>query len=334
MYSLSLGRFLEEDSYLGDGRNLYIYVGNNPIRYIDPSGYCKQLSTAERVAIGATVAKWTVRGVKVVAGVALVATGAGAGAGVALLTSVAVDVASEVMVEAVVAIADVCGADEKTKVIVSDVTQGVLGGVLIFTGADVVTGAAMVGSGAGGLVGGYAAEAVYEYATDEDSDIAFMYGSAAGNIIGGIAGGKIGKTADESLKVGKQAGVIAESSDSFVGTTNESGKISVNPEFEAWLNKGEADNKVYFGIKAGEAQYTGITKQSLNARLSQHNANGKGFQRLDQQLSGLTRNQARAIEQYYIENGPNNINKINSISKDNKFYQEAMNWAKDFLGEK
>lgn len=127
-----------------------------------------------------------------------------------MLTSVAVDVASEVMVEAVVAIADVCGADEKTKVIVSDVTQGVLGGVLIFTGADVVTGAAMVGSGAGGLVGGYAAEAVYEYATGEDSDIAFMYGSAAGNIIGGIVGGKIGKTAENSLKICEQTTTVAE----------------------------------------------------------------------------------------------------------------------------
>ncbi len=42
MYSPSLGRFLEEDTYLGDGRNLYIYVSNNPVRFVDPSGYCRQ----------------------------------------------------------------------------------------------------------------------------------------------------------------------------------------------------------------------------------------------------------------------------------------------------
>ena len=40
----------------------------------------------------------------------------------------------------------------------------------------------------------------------------------------------------------------------------------------------------------------------------------------------------RAIEQYYIENGPNNLNKINSISSNHRFYQEAINWAKQYLG--
>lgn len=112
----------------------------------------------------------------------------------------------------------------------------------------------------------------------------------------------------------------------------KSGSGSSISEFDAWLNKGASDNKVYFGIKNGEAQYTGITRQTLNARLSQHNASGKGFQRLEEQFSGLTRNQARAIEQYYIENGPNNLNKINSISSNHRFYQEAINWAKQYLG--
>ena len=100
------------------------------------------------------------------------------------------------------------------------------------------------------------------------------------------------------------------------------------------MNKGNADNKVYFGVKDDMQQYTGITKQTLDARLSQHNANGKGFQQLEEQFSDLTRNQARAIEQYFIENGPNELNKINSISPNNKFYQDAMNWAKGYLGVK
>ena len=78
--------------------------------------------------------------------------------------------------------------------------------------------------------------------------------------------------------------------------------------------------------------YTGITKQTKNARLNQHNNAGKGFDDLDIQYEGLTRNQARAIEQYYIENGPNALNKINSISPNNKYYQDAMNWAKQYLG--
>ena len=98
------------------------------------------------------------------------------------------------------------------------------------------------------------------------------------------------------------------------------------------MGKGATDNKEYFGMKDGTAQYTGITKQTKNARLNQHNNAGKGFDDLDIQYEGLTRNQARAIEQYYIENGPNALNKINSISPNNKYYQDAMNWAKQYLG--
>lgn len=112
----------------------------------------------------------------------------------------------------------------------------------------------------------------------------------------------------------------------------ESGTSSTTAGFDDWLGKGATDNKVYFGMKDGTAQYTGITKQTKNARLNQHNNAGKGFDDLDIQYEGLTRNQARAIEQYYIENGSNALNKINSISPNNKYYQDAMNWAKQYLG--
>lgn len=67
--------------------------------------------------------------------------------------------------------------------------------------------------------------------------------------------------------------------------------------------------------------------------MSQHNASGKGFQRLEEQFSNLTRNQARAIEQYFIENGPNYYNKINSISPSSEYYEEALKWAIEYLEE-
>lgn len=103
--------------------------------------------------------------------------------------------------------------------------------------------------------------------------------------------------------------------------------------FEKWLNKGEANNKVYHGIKQGKAQYTGITKQTKQARLYQHNRTGKEFEDLEIVYKDLTRNQARSIEQYFIgmRNGPNQLNKINSISPNNIYFEDALDWANKFV---
>ena len=40
-YNPVLGRFTQEDTYRGDGLNLYAYCANNPVYYIDPSGFDK-----------------------------------------------------------------------------------------------------------------------------------------------------------------------------------------------------------------------------------------------------------------------------------------------------
>ncbi|WP_243143320.1 RHS repeat domain-containing protein [Clostridium estertheticum] len=41
-YNPVIGRFTQEDSYRGDGLNLYAYCGSNPVVYCDPSGYAKR----------------------------------------------------------------------------------------------------------------------------------------------------------------------------------------------------------------------------------------------------------------------------------------------------
>ena len=40
-YNPVVGRFLQEDTYRGDGLNLYAYCANNPVMYYDPSGYAR-----------------------------------------------------------------------------------------------------------------------------------------------------------------------------------------------------------------------------------------------------------------------------------------------------
>ena len=53
---------------------------------------------------------------------------------------------------------------------------------------------------------------------------------------------------------------------------------SYSKQFVDWLNKGESNNVVYFGIQdSADAVYTGITRQSPKIRLQQHNHNGKSF---------------------------------------------------------
>ena len=42
-YNPVIGRFTQEDTYRGDGLNLYTYCANNPVYYIDPSGFDKDV---------------------------------------------------------------------------------------------------------------------------------------------------------------------------------------------------------------------------------------------------------------------------------------------------
>lgn len=51
-YHPALGRFMQEDSYRGDGLNLYAYCGNNPVRYFDPSGHEKICPKGESNSAG------------------------------------------------------------------------------------------------------------------------------------------------------------------------------------------------------------------------------------------------------------------------------------------
>lgn len=48
-YSPVIGRFLNEDTYYGDGLNLYAYCHNNPLTYVDPTGHWCEKKQQETV---------------------------------------------------------------------------------------------------------------------------------------------------------------------------------------------------------------------------------------------------------------------------------------------
>lgn len=50
-YNPVIGRFIQEDTYYGDGLNLYSYCQNNPIRYVDPSGFAGEICDFKSNAI-------------------------------------------------------------------------------------------------------------------------------------------------------------------------------------------------------------------------------------------------------------------------------------------
>lgn len=122
--------------------------------------------------------------------------------------------------------------------------------------------------------------------------------------------------------------------DSDVLVHNDCAGTELLTEFNEWLNKGEHDTSVYKALdKHGNEIYTGITKQNPQIRLAQHNSPGggaKGFAELKIKYSNLTRNQARFIETYLI-NQDRGINLIRSVGSNNRFYSEAIQWARYFI---
>jgi hypothetical protein len=111
----------------------------------------------------------------------------------------------------------------------------------------------------------------------------------------------------------------------FVRALASSSKVQ--KAFFAWLGHGPKTVTVYIAMKKGKAVYVGITNDLIR-RGNEHGLKLKEF------MGGLTRNQARAIEQQIIKANPQFTNIINSVDPKHRFAQWAETWAKRMIGGK
>ena len=186
-YDATLCRFLNRDNvnYLEPesihGLNLYTYCNNNPIMFADPSGHFAMPNWL----------KWLIGGVCLIGGAVLCFIPGGQGLGVSLLVAGISATASNIM--------SAVGVDSKTACLISSGLNVIGGIVLCFTPFSGV-GANMIGSGIGGIAGGYLSEVFGG---------SFEFGAGIGNLIGGIIGGKIydyikfSKIAQQGILIGK-----------------------------------------------------------------------------------------------------------------------------------
>jgi hypothetical protein len=86
---------------------------------------------------------------------------------------------------------------------------------------------------------------------------------------------------------------------------------------------------VYMGIRNGEKVYVGISNNVVR-RADQHIKRYSTLQVITKR-GPLTRGEARAIEQYFKTLNPNFDNIRNSISPRHEWYQQAMDWAAQWV---
>ncbi len=178
--------------------------------------------------------QWLISGLMIVAGVVLCATGVGAALGVSLLVAGGSMMASNIMSAA--------GVNGKVASIISSSLNIVAGIALCFT-PFAAMGASMIGSGIGGIAGGFISEALGG---------SFETGAMIGAIVGGIIGGQVykGVQAASAARAAKATASAAAGSKSTSSAASASSATSGTA-----ASKGAAGEKYI-------SELTGYTKNT------------------------------------------------------------------------
>jgi hypothetical protein len=156
----------------------------------------------------------------------------------------------------------------------------------------------------------------------ENPELASKLGVVAGGVLAGVTAVGIGYLI-KNWGVEQQGGLLLE-------TAAEEGQVLVQA-----IRSEVAQTFVYRSVDAlGRVQYVGITNDL--ARRAAEQLSGKGIQ-IEKLLGGLTRSDARAVEQALIEihglgkTGGTLINMINSIARSNPIYAQSVERAYQLL---
>ena len=321
MYDPVMSSFLSVDNYVqapdfSQSFNRYAYCLNNPLRYVDPSGefvITTGVIIAAAAIIGAGIGtyqgyktavsqgltSWDMAGKMVLGGLIGAASGAAsAGVGVAVGGAVA---AAEI---------------------------GGFWGGFITGGASGFVGGSLSGYGMSRLAGNNIEQSLTTSITSG------LIGMGTGALLGGVSSGIASSIKGNNFWNGKALPTPRPAVEPLPELTPKSAqsitsdKLSMTPIEEGNYTVQvtvEGEYSVYYGKNSEEAvKYVGITKRNPEIRWAEHLASNTERNTLEyhlvQEATGLTKNQARIIEQQYInlygleKNGGQLLNQINSIA--------------------
>jgi len=314
-YDPVLGRFITVDSVLSpmnpQQNNGYSYAGNNPVTRADPSGDCfsmegyncaqwNRISTARRAASGSAPPA--------------AAGSPSSGGGVSVGGQVANGARQATSNKSHTAAIEPVAMQNAFALILGVATTAIIAAAVIACVAATVGLCAVAGAGflaAGVMVAGAAGSVMtYDNSSGAKDLNGYTQAVAGGAILGGIAPGAGALLNKVALKA-------------VAPVTKSATQLPI--ELTVGNNAKEGVH-VYQGVVDGEAAYTGITN-NLGARTVQHGARFDSLQQVTS--STLTRGEARAVEQSFIADD-RLTNIINSISPKHPYYDDAVNWGREW----
>jgi RHS repeat-associated protein len=321
MYDPLMCSFLSVDNYVqapdfSQSFNRYAYCLNNPLRYVDPSG------------------EFVITTGVIIAAAAIIGAGIGTYQGYKTAVSQGLtswDMAGKMVLGGLIGAASGAASAGVGVAVGGAVAAAGIGG---FWGGCITGG---VSGFVGGGINGYGMSRLAGNTIEQSlttSITSGLIGMGTGALLGGVSSGIASSIKGNNFWNGKALPTPRPAVEPLPELTPKSAqsitsdKLSMTPIEEGNYTVQvtiEGEYSVYYGKNSEEAvKYVGITKRNPEIRWAEHLASNTERNTLEyhlvQEATGLTKNQARIIEQQYInlygleKNGGQLLNQINSIA--------------------